>query len=186
MAKTVLFWRRIDVEGFERLEIETGPDAVSVAGTVLCVDAGGFRLDHRWTLSPDWRALAVEFEQWSHAGHRSVRLERSRTGWKVDGSVRPDLDGADEPDLSVTPFCNTLPIRRVPQAPGASLSLDTAYIDGAALTVVRSRQRYDRQGPRRLRYVDLGTAEGFEADLMVDESGLVVSYQHLFERVATG
>ena len=97
---------------------------------------------------------------------------------------RPDLDGAEEPDLSVTPFCNTFPIRRTPEGPGASLTLDTAFIDGPALTVARSRQRYDRQRQRRLRYVDLGLSRGFEADLAVDDAGLVLSYQHLFERVA--
>ena len=52
------------------------------------------------------------------------------------------------------------------------------------MTVARSRQRYDRLGPRRLRYVDLGLSTGFEADLLVDDHGLVIQYQHLFERLA--
>ena len=30
MSKSVLFWRRIDVEGFERLELAIEPDGVSV------------------------------------------------------------------------------------------------------------------------------------------------------------
>jgi hypothetical protein len=64
-----------------------------------------------------------------------------------------------------------------------SLVLDTAYVDGSTLTIARSRQRYDRQGPRRFRYVDLGLASGFEADLVVDADGLVMHYEHLFERV---
>jgi hypothetical protein len=111
-----------------------------------------------------------------------LRLERVGTGWWVDHRPRPDLDGAEEPDLSITPFCNTLPIRRTPQTPGESLTVDTAFIDGAALTVARSRQRYIRQGPRHLRYVDLGISRGFEADLLVDDSGLVLRYEHLFQR----
>ena len=49
---------------------------------------------------------------------------------------------------------------------------------------MRSRQRYDRLGPDRLRYVDLGHSVGFEADLQVDDQGLVLFYEHLFERVA--
>jgi uncharacterized protein len=57
-------------------------------------------------------------------------------------------------------------------------------VDGLALTVTRSRQRYDRLGPQRLRYVDLGLSAGFEADLLVDDQGLVIQYQHLFERLA--
>ena len=181
--RTILFWRRTDVEGFERLELEIAADRISADSTVICLGEGGFRLDHRWRLGPDWRARSVAVERWNTAGHDVLNLERRGAGWLVNGAARPDLDGAEEPDLSVTPFCNTFPILRTPQQPGQSLTLDTAFIDGPALTVTRSSQRYDRQGPRRLRYIDLGVAKGFEADLTVNDAGLVMHYQHLFERV---
>jgi uncharacterized protein len=170
MNKSVLFWRRTDVGGFERLE--------------LVVEAGGFRIDHAWQLDAQWRAQSVNVARWDAQGHAELRLERSGLGWLVNGKPRPDLEGAQEPDLSVTPFCNTFPIRRLPEAPGASLTLDTAFVDGPALSVERSRQRYERQGPGRVRYVDLGLSRGFEADLTVDGVGLVLHYEHLFERVA--
>ena len=184
MSTSVLFWRRTDIEGLERLELAIEPDGVSATSSVICLEAGGFRLDHRWRLDANWRAQSVTVERWNAAGHGVLRLERAGTGWRVDGAPRPDLEGAEEPDLSVTPFCNSFPIRRTPEGVGASLPLDTAFIDGPALTVTRSSQRYDRQGPRRLRYVDLGLSLGFEADLVVDEAGLVLSYEHLFERIA--
>jgi uncharacterized protein len=184
MSTSVIFWRRIDIEGLERLELAIEPDGVSAMSSVICLEAGGFRLDHRWRLDPNWRARSVTVERWNREGHGVLRLERAGTGWRVDGAPRPDLEGAEEPDLSVTPFCNSFPIRRTPQGVGKSLPLDTAFIDGPALTVTRSSQRYDRQGPRRLRYVDLGLSLGFEADLVVDEAGLVLSYEHLFERIA--
>jgi uncharacterized protein len=126
----------------------------------------------------------VTVERWNAQGHGALHLERFGTGWQVNGEPRRDLDGAEEPDLSVTPFCNTFPIRRTPENSGASLSLDTAYIDGPALTVARSSQRYDRQGPGGVRYVDLGLSRGFEAELLMDDMGLVLHYEHLFERVA--
>jgi hypothetical protein len=184
MATTVLFWRRTDVPGLERLELSVGPERVTAESTVLCLEGGGFRLDHRWQLDSAWRAQSVTVERWSGDGRAELRLERAGAGWRVNGAPRPDLDGAEEPDLSVTPFCNTFPIRRAPVAAGHSLTIDTAFIDGPALTVARSRQRYDRQGPGRLRYVDLGLSRGFEADLVVDETGLVLRYEHLFERVS--
>ncbi len=184
MRVPVLFWRRTDIDGLERMELSIEPDGVSVASTLICLEDGGFRLDHRWRLGPDWRAQWVAVERWGPQGHGALRLERAGSGWRVDGTTRPDLEGAEEPDLSVTPFCNTLPIRRLPEAAGASVTLATAYIDGAALTVARSSQRYDRQGPERVRYVDLGLSQGFEADLVVDEAGLVLRYEHLFVRVA--
>jgi hypothetical protein len=183
MKSSVIFWRRTDIEGLERLELAIEPEGVTAASSVLCLEAGGFRLEHQWRLDPAWRAQSVTVERWNAQGHRLLLLERFGAGWRVDGEHRPDLDGAEEPDLSVTPFCNSFPIRRTPQAAGASLQLDTAFIDGPALTVARSSQRYDRQGPKRLRYVDLGLSQGFEADLVVDDLGLVLHYEHLFERV---
>lgn len=184
LSPTTLFWRRSDVPGLERLELTVSGDGVVAESTVVCLEDGGFRLDHRWRLTADWRAVSLEVERWGDVGaHRRIVLERSGDGWLVDGVQRPDLDGAEEPDLSVTPFCNTFPIRRTPAAAGESLTLDTCYVDAAVMTVERSRQRYDRLGPNRLRYVDLGVAAGFEADLEVDDEGLVLRYEHLFERV---
>lgn len=183
MTTRILFWRRIDVESLERLELRCGSGGILAVSTIVSLEAGGARLDYRWRLDPGWRTLAVTVSRRDAAGRRVVRLERAGSGWRVDGVARVDLDGAEEPDLSATPFCNTLPIRRTPQAPGSSLSLDTAFIDADTLVVARSCQRYDRLGPRRLRYVDLGLSRGFEAELEVDEAALVLRYQHLFERI---
>jgi uncharacterized protein len=183
MTRSILFWRRTDIAGLERLELVVEPGGVAASSSLICLESGGFRLDHQWRLGPDWRAESVAVQCWSSQGHRVLRLERAGAGWRVDGVLRPDLEGAEEPDLSATPFCNTLPIRRTPEGAGESLTLDTAFIDAPALTVARSRQRYDRQGPGRLRFVDLGLARGFEADLVVDAQGLVLTYEHLFERV---
>ncbi|OHV82077.1 putative glycolipid-binding domain-containing protein [Rhizobium sp. LCM 4573] len=183
MRTSVIFWRRTDTEGLERLELLVEPEGVKVTSTVICLESGGFRIDHHWRLGSDWRAQSVVVERWNMAGRGSLKLERAESGWKVDGELRADLEGAAEPDLSITPFCNTLPIREMAKAGSESFTLDVAFIDGPTLTVARSRQRYDRKGPKKLRYVDLGLSAGFEADLVVDEEGLIVRYEHLFERV---
>lgn len=179
----ILFWRRTDVTGLERLALYVSADAVLAESTVICAEDGGFRLDHRWRLTPDWRAQSLDVERWGPVGHAHLTLERTDSGWRVNGQHRPDLDGAEEPDLSVTPFCNTFPIRRTPAGAGQSRTLDTCFVDGAAMTIQRSRQRYDRLGPDRVRYVDLGVSAGFEAELELDRRDLVLRYQHLFERI---
>jgi uncharacterized protein len=179
----LICWRRIDMIGLELLALRTGAEGIWAESSIICAVDGGFRLDHAWELTPDWRALSLRIERRDANGRRILTLERDGGGWRVDGEQRPDLDGADDPDLSVTPFCNTLVIRRVPAVDGASLSVDTAYVNGDDLTVARSRQRYDYKAPGCFRYIDLGLSAGFEADLHVDEEGLVQHYEHLFERV---
>lgn len=172
------------MDGLERLELSRDDSGIRASSTLLCLEAGGFRLDYWWQLDPEWRTQYVTVECWNALNHGVLHLERAGSGWHVDDKPRPDLDGAEEPDLSATPFCNTPPIRRTPQPVGESLTLDTAFIDAPALTVARSCQRYTRLGGHLFRYVDLGLSSGFEADLQVDADGLVISYEHLFQRVS--
>jgi hypothetical protein len=187
MTDRTYFWRRTDAAGLERLELTIDADGITAAATVIGLEHGGFRLEHRWRLTSDWRAKSLVVERWGASSHARLRVERDGgdhgDGWRVDGLKRPDLAGAEEPDLSVTPFCNTFPIRRLPTEPGATTTLDTCYVDADSMRVVRSRQAYTRRSRNSVRYVDLGTSAGFEADLEVDDDGLVVRYEHLFERI---
>jgi hypothetical protein len=179
----MLCWRRLDMTGLELLALKKDGAGVAAESSVICGWDGGSRLDHRWKLTADWRALSLWIRRWDASGERVLSLERDGEGWRVNGERRPDLEGAVEPDLSVTPFCNTLVMRKMSPRQGASLTVDTAWVNGDDLTVHRSSQRYDYQGPGRFRYIDLGVSAGFEADLRVDEEGLVEYYEHLFERV---
>src|SRR5690625_4218603 len=179
----VLFWRRTDVAGLERLVLHIAEEAVFVDSSVICVEDGGFQIDHRGRLSSNWQTLSLEVEKRVADERTRLLLERVERGWAVDGIYRPDLDAAEEPDLSVTPFCNSLPIRRLIQERRQSLTLDTCYLDAASMTVELSRQRYERLPSGRVLYVDLGVAAGFEAELQINERGLVTHYQGLFERV---
>jgi uncharacterized protein len=132
---TLICWRRIDVVGLELLALSAVADRVWAESTVICGEDGGFRLDHAWELTSDWRALSLRVERLDADGHRTLTLERDGGGWRVDGQRRPDLDGADDPDLSVTPFCNTFVIRRIGASENAGLTVDIAYVNGKDLTV---------------------------------------------------
>ena len=148
---------------------------MKATSTVICLEAGGFRLDHSWQLKVAWRAQAVTVELWNSQGHGILRLERAvRAGERMARCAGSGRRRGTRPLGHA--LLNTFPIRRAPEGTGVCLTLDTAFIDGPALTVTRSTQRYDRQGPGRLRYVDvdLGLARGLVADLVVDDRGLVL------------
>ncbi|HLW27412.1 MAG TPA: putative glycolipid-binding domain-containing protein [Kiloniellales bacterium] len=180
----VVYWRRTDVIGLERLVLEASAEAVVANSTVICVEDAGLQIDYRWHLTPAWQTLSLEVEKQGPKDRSGLLLQRWGTGWKVNGDPRPDLDAAEEPDLSITPFCNSLPIRRLMRERLSTLTLDTCYVDAASMTVSRSKQHYVQLTLTLLRYIDLGAAAGFEADLEIDESGLLTRYQGLFERIA--
>ena len=103
--------------------------------------------------------------------------------WRIDGRARPDLDGCDEIDLSFTPFCNSLALRRLQLPLERGRDMTALYVEIPKLDVVPSRQRYERVGTHSYRYIDLGQNAGFEAVLDVDGDGIVRRYEGLFEMV---
>lgn len=179
---STIFWRRLDTDGLERLSVVEGDTGIFAKGTILTTEGGGCHVGHEWHLDSNWSVLSVAVSREGADGQKALRLDRTGNRWKVDGQTRPDLDRASEVDLSLTPFCNTLALRRLMGADGNTIVLDTAYIDGVALSVVRSRQAYDRLGNRCFRYRDPGLAKGFEAMLDVDDFGFITRYEGLFER----
>jgi hypothetical protein len=86
------------------------------------------------------------------------------------------------PTLTITPFTNTLPIRRLRLKPGESAEIAAAFIEFPQLTVVKSPQRYTcLEEDRRYRYESL--ASGFTREIEVDGQGLVVTYPDFWQRI---
>lgn len=171
-------WRRLDEPGLEVLHLQPDNDGVLALSSVVHAGAEAFGLSYLWQLDRHWSTHRLEL----HLASPSIEtllIERSGEGWRVNGQPRSDLAECEEIDLSATPFCNTLAMRRL-QGSG---ELTTLYVDLPSLQLLPSRQRYTALGKNRWRYTDLGIAKGFEADLEVDDAQVVVSYEGLFETI---
>ncbi|MCC5883589.1 MAG: putative glycolipid-binding domain-containing protein [Halomonas sp.] len=171
-------WRRLDEPGLEVLHVQPDNDDVLALSSVVHAGAEAFGLSYLWQIDRHWRTHRLEL----HLASPSVAtllIERSDEGWRVNGQPRPDLAECEEIDLSATPFCNTLGMRRL-QGSG---ELTALYVDLPSLQLLPSRQRYTALGKNRWRYTDLGIAKGFEADLEVDDAQVVVTYEGLFETI---
>lgn len=156
----------------ERLALREERDRVLVDSTV---EVGGDRIRYSLELSPLWAFRSLLLRR----GERELRLARTHCAWTVDGARRADLAAAVDIDLALSPFTNTLPIRRLRLPVGASAEIITAYV-GLDLTVQPDGQRYTRLDEHRYRYEALDG--GFEREIEVDDAGLVVDYPGLFAR----
>lgn len=176
--KLVRRWRRVDAPGLELMTLSRDASGLTVRSTLVYAGEESYGLRYRWELDASWHTRTLHLERTDDAG-TSLCIERTGdTDWRVDGQVRPDLAGCHEVDVSATPFCNSLAIRRLGRADGDLLAL---FVDAPSLTCQPSRQRYEALGPRAWLYLDKGVADGFNAQLDLDEEGLVASYEHLFE-----
>jgi uncharacterized protein len=98
-----------------------------------------------------------------------------------EGARLAHLDGAIDVDMSITPFTNTLPIRRLDLVEGGAREMAVVYVRAPALRVELDHQRYICVEPRR-RYRYEAVDGTFAADIEVDADGLVLTYPGLFRR----
>ncbi|MFO7274764.1 MAG: putative glycolipid-binding domain-containing protein [Bacillota bacterium] len=175
-----LRWSAIGSAETEELVLRTEAGGIVAESVVKGMSADRpLRVAYRLELDPAWQVLRVAVQ----AGDRELRLRRDPDGTWHDGrgAPLPDLAGCIDVDISVTPFTNTLPIRRLQLAPGQSAEIRVAYIQVPELLVRPVRQRYTNTGGGRYRYEALET--GFTTLLSVDDDGLVLEYPGCFRRV---
>jgi uncharacterized protein len=183
MTSSIVRWRKLDGRGLEILRLHAGPGALVARSHVVEAGDAPFAVRYEWRLDSRWRTRSLHLTVYQES-ERELLIERtSDSRWSIDCGARPDLDRCDEVDLAITPFCNTLALRRFGQPPGGAGELTTLYVDFPELSISPSRQRYEQLGSHVFKYIDLGLSAGFEADLTVDEHGLVRHYPQLFERL---
>jgi hypothetical protein len=168
-------WRRSDeVQTDELCTLTVRDNGYSLVGTVLGAEEGApVRIEYQVLVDRAGLTTAVHVRELRGFATRTLALERSAKGaWTVDGKAARSLKGCADVDLGCSPSTNTLPIRRLRMAIGASETLQAAWVRFPELVVVKATQTYSRIDEFTYRYAS-GT---FEAELTVDDDGLVTSY----------
>jgi hypothetical protein len=175
MTSRRVAWRRSDeVLVDEVCTLSVRPSGLSLVGTVMGGDGGlPVRIEYQVFTDPSGLTTAVHVRDLRGFELRTMALLRDQKGrWTVDGVATRALNGCADVDLGCSPSTNTLPIRRLRLAIGASHTIQAAWIQFPALTVEKAKQTYSRLDEYTYRYVS-GT---FQAELTVDDDGLVAAY----------
>lgn len=186
MAREVV-WARWDGEALEHLWLSVDDAGVLADGLVVGMEGDApFRLRYRVQCDAGWRVREVDVDP-LQPGTPALALRADGEGrWMPgDGAAIPALEGCLEVDIRVTPFTNTLPIRRLALRPGEARELAVAYVAAPRMEVTPVRQRYTclEAGPGGGLYRYEGLSTNFVADLPVDADGLVLDYPGVFLRV---
>jgi uncharacterized protein len=175
MATRRVAWRRSDeIETDEHATLTMRTSGLALVGTVLGAESGlPLRIEYRVLTDGSGLTTAAHVRDLRGFEQRALTLERSTKGvWSVNGTVDRELKGCTDIDLGCSPSTNTLPIRRLRLAVGASHTIQAAWLRFPELTVSKSAQTYTRLDELSYRY----ESGAFSAELVVDDDGLVASY----------
>ncbi|MET3794973.1 putative glycolipid-binding domain-containing protein [Aquamicrobium terrae] len=178
---TVLRWAPWSGQGLQHVVLTERDGWLTAEAVVIGSDTADFAASFRLVADDGWRARRVEV---AVSGGLSLRLEGDGAGnWTREGLALPQLAGAVDPDISITPLTNTFPVRRLGLAKGESAEIRTAYIDVPSLDVFADPQRYTCLDVRR-RYLYESLDSDFRAEIEFDKDGFVTNYPGLFRRLA--
>jgi uncharacterized protein len=167
-------------EGAEQFSFRATDGGYKARGDVTAT-LEGKPLDASYVVETDtaWRTRRVRVDV---KGGGSLEILSDGAGhWRrADGAALPELDGCIDPDISMTPFTNTVAIRRLGAKVGAAADIKVAYILVPELSLRAAPQRYTHLSQRLWRFDGLDI--DFTADITVDEDGFVVDYPGLFRR----
>lgn len=175
MTTTRVAWQRSDdAAGHEHCTLSLRDAGLSLVGTVIGAEGGlPVRIEYRVLADHAGMTTAAHVRDLRGFATRTRVLERTaKGGWTIDGAAARALKGCTDVDLGCSPSTNTLPIRRLRLAVGASHTIQAAWVQFPELSIVKASQTYARLDEFTYRY----TSGTFEADLTVDDLGLVIDY----------
>jgi uncharacterized protein len=175
----------MDNNSLEFAVIQPLAAGVELSGTIVALQQNvPLEVHYRIECDADWRTRTVSIEQRLGLHRSTLSLAVDSDGnWSGPRSAPIDaVRSCLDVDLELSPITNTLPIKRLDLAVGQSEEIAAAWIRFPSLEIVYARQSYERLSDRTYRYRSLGS--GFTAKIDVDETGLTVRYEGIWERVA--
>jgi hypothetical protein len=182
--KTNIIWTGREYYSLENCIVTINNDSTLVHSAIVGrYHEKMYDVNYRIVANPHWQTTSLEINFHINGSESSIRLVGDGHGnWKLNGEQSVRFNGCIDVDIPLTPFTNTLPIRRLRLAPGQSREIRVLYCDLLENDIRPVRQKYVCISDRMYHYENI--PNDFEADIEVDDAGIVVDYPLLFERTA--
>ena len=179
-----VLWEQLIDKGLEHLILHHGVQINAEGLVVGMLQDIVYRIQYQIICDSKWQTQRVNAKDLLSG--KEFTLTRSGDEWLDEqGHVIESLSGCTDVDIRVTPFTNTLPIRRLNLEQGESKEIAVVYVNAPGLSLSKFEQRYsclskDENGGV-YKYESLNS--GFTSDLKVDVDGLVLDYPGIFKLI---
>jgi len=179
-----ILWKKSSDHSVEYFNLTIYESASVLEGTVvLLLDHLPTRITYKVECDKYWktRVAIIHQERAGDTEHLTLKVNEEQI-WQTDEFTVPFATGLHDVDLEITPATNTLPVRRLGLKEGESQLVDAVWVRFPSLSLERLHQRYTRIDHRLYKYEN--PLIGYQAELEVDEFGLITRYDDLRYRIS--
>lgn len=173
-----ILWRRLDVPGHEAVRVYADEDGRYLDGAAVFLYEGKTcRLEYLVECDLDWQTVAATVDGWVGDDSVDHEIEIVHGEWYLNDHNISAVKGCVDIDLNFSPVTNLLPIKRLDLRVGESETVSAAWLRFPSFSLEPLEQVYTRKSDFVYNY---RSSTGFEADITVDRSGIVVEYASLW------
>ncbi|TQM46957.1 hypothetical protein BDE36_4714 [Arcticibacter tournemirensis] len=180
--QTNILWTGREYYSLENCLIETKATGSIITSSIIgCYDESIYKVAYRIETNQNWETVLLDLTCQHNSKTQIIKLEGDGKGnWMNNSKKANQFKGCIDVDISLTPFSNTLPIRRLKLKLNQTREIMVLYCDLLGGQIKPVGQRYTCLSNSEYHYENI--PNDFEATIQVDESGLVVDYPSLFVR----
>lgn len=179
-----ILWTGREYYSLENCLVEILPNGSMISSTIVgYYEEKIYRVNYRIQTNSNWETIFLEINSQHSDQVQLLKLESDGRGnWMRNGKKTDQFQGCIDVDIPLTPFTNTLPIRRLKLRQNEVQEIQVIYCDLLNQTIKPVRQKYTCLSETEYHYENV--PNDFEATIQVDKSGLVIDYPALFLRTA--
>ncbi|MET0392058.1 MAG: putative glycolipid-binding domain-containing protein [Chitinophagaceae bacterium] len=181
-SQHIVVWEGLDWKSMECLCWQQQEEGYVITSHLAgVIDARPFAIHYMIETDHHWNTEHVLVSDLNYPD-RTIDLYTDTQGkWFDRDTAIDELEGCLDVDISLTPFTNTLPMRRMSWAGQQPVTIEAAFIKLPEFRIEKSVQHYTRLAADTFLY-ESGTRD-FKARLTVDQDLLVVHYPELAGRI---
>lgn len=179
-----LLWTGREYYSLENCLVNT-TDSGSDINSVIIGEYQGkiYKVEYQIKTNADWETVFVELHSRHSNQQQHLIFEGDGKGnWIANGRQADEFKNCIDVDIPLTPFTNTLPIKRLRLMKDSAQEVQVIYLDLLEQQIKAVRQKYIRLSSTTYHYENV--PNDFEAAIQVDDHGFVVDYPSLFVRTA--
>lgn len=182
MQRNIL-WTGIAYHSMENCIVSITDQGMQVRSSVIGTDDNIiYKVDYKIESNNLWETTFLEVRSQLNNSTQIISFRSDGKGsWSTDGKPVEKFTGCIDIDISLTPFTNTLAIKRLKLPEQEAKQIKVLYVDILNDQVKPVYQQYKRLSNTQYKFENV--PNDFESIISVDELGLVVTYPELFTRL---
>lgn len=180
--QTNILWTGREYYSLENCLVEITSAGATVTSTIIgSYEESIYKVEYQIETNEYWETVLLEINFQHNSKTEVLKFEGDGKGnWLYNGKKAEQFKGCIDVDIPLTPFTNTLPIRRLKLSQNQAREIRVLYCDLLGTQIKPVHQRYTCLSKSEYHYENV--PNDFEATIQVDDLGLVVDYPLLFVR----